>query len=64
MVVFRTQDLVDDVAVVGQQDQAFGVLVEPADRENALAMATKSTMLPATSRSVVQMMPTGLFSAM
>ena len=37
--VLDAQDLVDDVAVVGQQDQALGVLVEPADREDALAVA-------------------------
>ena len=38
MVVLGAQDLVDDVAVVGQEDQAFGVLVEPADREHALGV--------------------------
>src|SRR3546814_5163752 len=39
--LFRTQDLVDDVAVAGQQDQTTGILVEAADRENAFAMADK-----------------------
>src|SRR3546814_12038970 len=32
--VFGAQDGVDDVAVAGQQDQAFRILVQPADRED------------------------------
>ena len=39
VIVFRTQDLVDDVAVVGQQDQALGILVQPANGEYPLGMA-------------------------
>ena len=38
VVVLGAQHLVDDVAVVGEQDQALGVLVEPADREDALGV--------------------------
>ena len=49
VLVLAAQDLVDDVAVVGQQDQPFGVLVEPADRKDALAGSSRSrAMLPAT----------------
>ena len=36
VVVFRAQDLVDDVAIAGEQDQPFGILVQPADREDPL----------------------------
>ena len=38
VVVLGAQHLVDDVAVVREQDQALGVLVEPADREDPLGM--------------------------
>ena len=38
VVVLGAQHLVDDVAVVGEQDQPLGVLVEPADREHALGV--------------------------
>jgi hypothetical protein len=37
--VLGTQDAVHDVAVVGEQDEAFGILVESADREYACLMA-------------------------
>ena len=36
VLVLGTQDLVDDVAIVGQQDQPLRVLVEPPDREDTL----------------------------
>ena len=36
--VLDTKDLVHDVAVVGQEDQALRVLVEPPDRKNPLAV--------------------------
>jgi len=36
VVVLCAQDLVDDVAVAGEQDQSLGVLVESPDREDAL----------------------------
>ena len=39
VLVLGAQDFVDDVAVVGEQDQAFGVLVQPADRKDSLAVA-------------------------
>ena len=38
MPVLDPQDLVDDVAVAGQQDQALAVLVEAADGKDALRM--------------------------
>jgi len=38
VIVFRTQDVVDDVAIVGEQNQTFRFLVQPADREDALFM--------------------------
>ena len=38
VVVLGAQDLVDDVAVVREQDQALGLLVEPADREDSLGV--------------------------
>ena len=34
MVIFRAQNFVDDVAVVRQENQAFGVLVQPPDRKD------------------------------
>src|SRR5690606_16536246 len=37
--VLGAQDLVDDVAVTGQQDQPLGILVEPPDREDPPVMA-------------------------
>src|SRR5690606_11603741 len=37
--VFRPQDGVDDVAVAGQEDQAFGILVQAPARENPLLVA-------------------------
>ena len=39
VLVLRSQDRVDDVAVIGQEDQAFRVLVQPADGEQPLRMA-------------------------
>ena len=63
VLVLGAQDLVDDVAVVGEQDQAFGILVQAADRKDALRMADEVDDVAATWRSVVQVMPTGLFSA-
>ena len=36
--VLRAQHLVDDVAVVGEQDQALRILVEAADREDPLGV--------------------------
>ena len=62
--VLLAQHLVDDVAVVGEQDEALGFLVEAADGEDPLGWPTKSTMLPGTPRSVVDVMPAGLWSAM
>jgi hypothetical protein len=38
VVVLGAQHLVDDVAVVGQQDQPLRVLVEPPDREDPLGV--------------------------
>ena len=38
VLVFRAQDFVDDVAVAGQQDQPFRILVEPANRKDAARM--------------------------
>ena len=34
MLIFDAQHLVDDVAVVGKQNQAFGIFVEPTNRED------------------------------
>lgn len=39
MAMFGTQDLVDDIAVVGQEDESGRILVEPAYRENSFFMA-------------------------
>jgi hypothetical protein len=39
VIVLHAQDFVDDVAVVGQQDQAFGILVQAPDRKDPLAVA-------------------------
>ena len=39
VLVLGAQDLVDDVAVVGQEDQAFGVLVQASDGKDPLADA-------------------------
>ena len=36
-----TQDFVDDVAVVGQDDEPFAGFVESSDRKNALRMTHK-----------------------
>src|SRR5208283_5986726 len=38
VVVFGAQDFVDDVAVVGEQNQSLGILVQTADREDPLAV--------------------------
>lgn len=38
VLVARPQDFVDDVAVVGEQDEAFRVFVEAPDREHASAV--------------------------
>ena len=38
MGIAGTQDLVDDIAVTGQEDQAIGGLVEATDREDTLGM--------------------------
>lgn len=38
VIILRPQDLIHDVAVIGEQNQAFGVLVESADGKNPLAM--------------------------
>src|SRR5579859_4342026 len=38
MIVLGTEDLVDDIAIVRQKDQAFGVLVQTPDRENAFSV--------------------------
>src|ERR1700678_4297623 len=38
MIVLGTQYLVDDVAVVGQQDQTLRVLVQPSNRKDALGI--------------------------
>src|ERR1700733_11468411 len=38
MIVFGTQYLVDDVAVVGQQDQTLRVLDQSTDRKDALGI--------------------------
>ena len=46
MVVLRAEDFVDDVAVVRQQDQSLGVLVEAADGKNALRMADEFHDIP------------------
>ena len=39
VIVFRAQNFVDDVAVVGQQDQPGGFFIEPPDGKDALFMA-------------------------
>ena len=33
MVIFRTQDFIDNIAIVRQENQALGILVQPADRK-------------------------------
>ena len=38
VMVFRSQQFVDDVAIAGQQDQTLGILVEPTNRKDALLM--------------------------
>src|SRR6266851_4613962 len=38
MIVLGTEDLVDDIAVVCQKDQALGVLVQTPDRKNAFSV--------------------------
>src|SRR5277367_821600 len=42
MIVFGAKDFVDDVAVVRQEDETFGVLVQPPDRKDAFGMPDKS----------------------
>ena len=37
--VLFAQHLVDDVAIVREQDEPLGILVEPADREDAFGVA-------------------------
>src|SRR5690606_24634041 len=44
--VLGAQDLVDDIAVAGQQYQAFRVLVQAADREDALLVANEVHDVP------------------
>lgn len=39
MAVLGTEDLVDDIAVVGQENEAGRVFVEPSDREDSFAVA-------------------------
>lgn len=34
VLIFRAEDLIDDITVVGQQDQPFRILVEPSDMED------------------------------
>lgn len=41
MLVFAAQDLVDDIAVVSEQDQAFRTFVEPPDRKDTLGIIDK-----------------------
>lgn len=41
VLVARPQDLVDDIAVVGQKDEALGVFVEAPDGEEALRVIDK-----------------------
>src|ERR1700688_3902094 len=38
MIVLGTEDLVDDIAIVRQKDQALGVLVQTPDRKNAFSV--------------------------
>src|ERR1051325_9390015 len=38
MPVTGAQDFINDVAVVGEEDKPFGILIEPAYREDALPM--------------------------
>ena len=38
MIIAGAEDLIDNIAVVGQQNKPFGVLIEAPDGENALAV--------------------------
>ena len=62
--VLDTEDLVDDVAVVGEEYQALESLSSRPIGKIRSRCPTKSTTLPSTSRSVVQVIPRGLLSAM
>lgn len=62
MVVAGAQDLVHQIAMVGEEDQPR-VFIQTADRKIRLLWLTKSTMLSRSPSSVVLTMPTGLFSA-
>ena len=42
VVVSCPEDLIDDIPVIGEQDQSFRILVEPADREDAFGMIDES----------------------
>src|SRR5450631_738023 len=39
VIIFRAQQFIDDIAVVGQQNQTFGILVQSPDGKNPVAVA-------------------------
>jgi len=41
MAMFGTQQGIDDVTVIGEQDEPFGVAIEPPYRKHAFGMADK-----------------------
>ena len=52
MVVARPQDLIDDVAVAGQQDEAFAGFVEAPDGENAFRIVDEINDIVLFPRSI------------
>lgn len=64
MIVARPQDLVHQIPVVGEEDEALGVLVEAPYGEDAGAVVDEVDYVVLLPASVVETMPTGLFSTM